>query len=104
MADSKLGELFEFMRRPVSEVQRPGGAKFEGIPAFGDMVEVQLGAAPDQPVHGLWLKPAQRLSISFQRRKKGGVSNAGHFYSFGVAGSLMFGWQRVEQFKVVDNG
>ena len=44
-----VGELLELVRRPVAEVERPRGAELERVAAGGDVLQVQLGAAIDDP-------------------------------------------------------
>ena len=40
-------DLFQLVRRPVSEVQRPGVLAFEGVTVLRDVVEMEPATSPD---------------------------------------------------------
>src|SRR4051812_13986571 len=49
--ETVVRELLEFVGGPVAKIERPGGAGLERI-AAADVLQVQLGAAIDQMLHG----------------------------------------------------
>src|SRR4051794_6895387 len=51
VADPMIGQLFEFVRRPVSEVQGTRGAELEWIAARRDVIQMQERTAADDLVH-----------------------------------------------------
>src|SRR5207237_4091731 len=91
------------MRRPMAEIQRPGGAKFEGIAGVGDMIDVQLGAPTDELLHRRGLKVTQFGGVSFDGVKKSGVPDACDFNRFDVAGAFVARWEGGEHLKIMDH-
>src|SRR3989442_12058415 len=66
VADFVFGKLLELMRRPMAEIQRAGGAELERIARSDDMVQVQLSAAKNEPLHGGGLELAQKLRLALE--------------------------------------
>ena len=58
-----VGQLFELVRRPVAEVQRPRRAELERIAAARDVRQVQRGAAPDHLLHRRQVARPQRGGV-----------------------------------------
>src|SRR5262245_8304484 len=103
MADPIFGQLLELVRRPMPEIQRPGGPELERISGGGDVIEMQLGAAINQPFHGSRLEVVQCASIAFKGFKKNLVANERHLDRLNITGALVAGRKGGEQLKIIDH-
>ncbi len=103
MANAVIGELLQFVRRPVAEIERARGAQLKRIAGSRNMIDMQLGAAIDQPFHGLRIKVAQFESVTFDAFKKARVADQRDFDGFDVAGAFVARRQGREHFEVIDD-
>ena len=104
MANLEFGKLLEFVRGPVAEIQRAGRAKLERVAGGGDVVEVQFGAAIDEPLHGCGIKRRRALRVPLDRFEEWRVANERDFHRFDITGAFVAGREGGEQFKIVDDG
>lgn len=104
MAETVFAELFEFVRGPMSEIERARGTEFEGIAAGGDVVHVKFGAAIDEAFHRFGIEVAQFESVAFDCFEEIGVADAGDFDSLDVTGAFVALAEGGEEFEIVDDG
>src|SRR5204862_170248 len=85
----ELRELLQLVGRPMPKIQGPGGSELEGITGGGDMIEMQLGTAIDEPFHGGAVESAQTIRILFESGEEIGVANERDFNGFHITRSLI---------------
>ena len=100
----KIGKLLQFVRGPMAKIERTRGAHLKRVAAGGNVIEVQFGAAADQPLHCRRLKGHEFFGIAFQFVKKFCVADAGDFHGLDIAGAFVARFKRGEQIEIVDDG
>ena len=104
MAQAEFGELLQFVRRPMAEIQRSGGAELERIAGSRNVVKVQLGATINQALHGCGLEFTQPGSVAFEGLKKIPVTNQRYLNGLDITRSLVAWRKRRQQLKIVNDG
>ncbi len=104
MADFVFRKLFEFMRGPMAEIERTGGAELEGVAGGGDVMEMEFGAAMDETLHGLRIEGAELGGVGFDGFEKLPVANKSDFDSLDVAGAFVAVRERQEQVGIIHHG
>src|ERR1041385_2647674 len=103
VANLVFRELLEFMRGPVAKVQRPRGAELKRVARGCEVVQVQLSAAIDEPLHCGRVELVQRFDVPFKALEEFFVTNERHFDGFDVTSPLVARREGGEQLKVVDD-
>lgn len=70
VCEGVIGEFFQAVRGPMTEVERPSDALFEGIAAasgfgFRDVLHVQFGGASPGVLSEMFVALGQNLSVLF---------------------------------------
>ena len=104
VADLEIGKLLQLVRRPMAEIQRTRRAELKRVAARGDVIEVQFGAAVDQPLHRRRFERSQFFRVAFDFVEKFRVADAGDFHGLDVAGAFVARFERGEQVEIVDDG
>ena len=66
----EIGQLLQFVRRPVTEIQRTGRAELKRIAGRGDVIQMQFRAAVNQPFAWLRFEFASAAASRFDGSKK----------------------------------
>ena len=103
VAKAIFGKLLEFVRGPMTEIERTGGAEFERISGSGNVIEMEFGGAMDEALHGRGFEFAEAEGIAFDQFEEIGVANEGDFDGFDVAGAFVAGLEGFKQFEIVDD-
>ena len=96
--------MFEFVGRPVPEIERAGRARLKGVPPTCNMFHVQFRTPEDQLLHGARIPSAQRLGFPLQKFKKRSVFDQGYLYRFGRTGYPVAVLQGFQKVPVIDDG
>ena len=96
--------MLQFVRGPVTEVERTGGAEFIGIAAGGDVLHVQLRAALDELLKRLLLQGSEIVGHGFDLLEKGTVTNERDFDGLDDAVAALTRGQRFQEGEVVHDG
>ncbi len=104
MAKGLVGEDFDSMGGPVSEVEWAGDAGFEGIAAEAYMVEMQLSAALDEFTHPGQVAIFKCGGVAAEEVEEVGIANEGDFEGFGDSTAPVFIGQGVEKVEITEYG
>ena len=104
MVDSIARQLLELVRRPMTKIERPRRAHFEGITAEPNLTHVELGSSVDEMVQVRPGKACELVGVGLQPVKKLAVANQCNLHSFGHACSFFARRQYVDEGTVVDDG
>ena len=103
VAQAVLGDLLQFMRRPMAEIQRSRTAHFKRVAVGGNVVHVQLCTVINQPLHGRRFELRQGIGVGLDAIEKFSVANAGHLHGLHVAIALVAGGQSGKQLEIIDH-
>ena len=73
VVQNMASHLFQLVRGPVAEVERPGRPHLERVAACADVLDVQCGAAIDKLLHGRHVPALQRGGPALQKLEERGV-------------------------------
>src|SRR5436190_22467376 len=85
----------------MTKIERTRRTKFKRVASARNMVQVQFGAAIDQPLHGHWLECAEHFGIALQGFEELTVANERHLERFHVARAFVARGERGEQAEIV---
>ena len=74
------GELFELVRRPMAEIERPAAAHLEGVAALADVRDVHFRAAVDEPSHRRQFARSERRRDAFEELEERRVLDERHLH------------------------
>src|SRR3982751_3047968 len=80
MVDSIARQLLELVRRPMTKIERPRRAHFEGITAEPNLTHVELGTSVDEMVQVRPGKACELVGVGLQPVKKLAVANQGNLH------------------------
>jgi hypothetical protein len=75
----------------------------ERVAAAGDVLQVQLGATPDQVRHGVGRERRQRIGVRADPGEEIGIADQRHLDRLGHTGDLIAAIERRQEAAVVDH-